>query len=305
MILVTGAGGFIGRCLVSHFVSRGLDVVPFYHAGSVNIRNDRWEANLTRPDHISVLKNTKHKPKTVIHLAGHIEIVLRTNPNNPLAMPIPGAEDFYRIYMENVVATANLLDLCLHVGVNHLIFASSQAVYGMPETDIITEKSPCVPLEHYANSKLCCEQLLQVGARQGIAVTVLRIPGVYSEERQNGAVYKYCKAALHEKRITVTTNVPLPLDVIYIGDVVNGFEKAVRHGGKRWQCLNLATGEPCSLNLLADAVAELMPGCQVEHGQIPQPVIQMDSSRAYTVLGWKAIPRRQRLQLMLDRMQKC
>lgn len=34
------------------------------------------------------------------------------------------------VYRTNIVATANVLDYCLNNGVSHLIFASSQAVYG-------------------------------------------------------------------------------------------------------------------------------------------------------------------------------
>lgn len=302
MILVTGAGGFIGRRLLSYFTLHGLEVKPLYRSEQVKICSDRWEADLTRPEHISFLKEAKVKPTTVVHLAGHINIALQPNPDDPTAPPIPGRGDISRIYKENVLATANLLDFCLDVNVKHLIFASSQAVYGVPMTDTITEESPCKPLEHYANSKLCCEQLLQVGARHGIAVTVLRFPGVFSEDRRNGIVYEYCRAALHKKRITVNADIPLPLDVIYIDDVVDGFYKAVKHGGNGWLCLNLATGEPCNLNLLADAIAQLVPQCQVEYSKTPQPIVCMDPSRAYATLGWRAAPRNERLQLMLSKI---
>lgn len=302
MILVTGAGGFIGRRLVSRFASNELEVMPLYRSEHVRMCSDRWEADLTRSEHISLLKEARDKPTTVIHLGGYINIVLQPNPDDPTARPIPGMSDISRIYKENVLATANLLDFCLDTNVEHIIFASSQAVYGMPITEIITEESPCRPLEHYANSKLCCEQLLQVGARQGTSVTVLRFPGVFSEERRNGVVYEYCKAALHKKKITVSADIPLPLDVIYIDDVVNGFYKAVLHGGDGWLCLNLATGEHCSLNVLADAVAQLVPQCQVEYSKIPQPIICMNPSRAHATLGWRAVPQRERLRLVLSKM---
>jgi nucleoside-diphosphate-sugar epimerase len=249
---------------------------------------------------LALFKANTYAPETVIHLAGCVSIALQASPGDPASAPLPGKEDVARNYAVNVGATANVLDYCLHIGVRHLIFASSQAIYGMPQTEILTEDSPCAPLEHYAASKLCCECLLQVGARQGVAVTVLRFPGVFGEERKNGVVYKYCQAAISSKKISVIAHFPLPFDVIHIDDVVDGIEKVVQYGGHDWTCLNLAYGEPCNVNLLADEIAELVPGCQVEHSKIPQPVVQMDVQRTVAALGWRPQPRRKRLASMLE-----
>lgn len=295
MILVTGAGGFIGRHLVEHFKSIGLNVVPLYHGSEVKILHNRWEADLSRIEHIQKLREVAQIPHTIIHLAGHIDISLKTNPASPLMPPIPGKEDIPELYLSNVLATANILDYCLHKGVKRIIYASSQAVYGIPTDEILTEESACIPLEHYAVSKLCGEYLLKVGARQGVAVVVLRFPGLYGENRTEGIVYKFFLSALQIGRINVDIDIPLPLDVIHINDVINAFEKAVHYRGENWICLNIATGEPCSLNLLADSIAELIPGCKVEHAAIPQPVVCMDSSKARAVLNWQAVPRRERL----------
>ena len=135
-------------------------------------------------------------PNTIIHLAGHVEIALRAKPHTQNAFPIPGNENISQIYTANVGATANLLDFCLSMGVRHLIFASSQSVYGMPHSNPLTEETPCMPLEHYAMSKLCCEQLLQIGVNQGLVVTIMRIPGVFSETRQSGVVFRFCQQAV-------------------------------------------------------------------------------------------------------------
>jgi UDP-glucose 4-epimerase len=304
MILVTGAGGFVGSNLVSHLVSSQFDVLPLYHSDQVSTRNNQWEADLTREDHIEELKRTKRNFNSVVHLAGYVEIALRANKQDPYAAPIPGKENISRIYMCNVGITANVLDLCLGLGVEHIVFASSQTIYGMPTTGAFTEDSPYAPLEHYANSKVCCERLLQVGSRQGISVTMLRFPGVYSEKRQNGVVYEFCKDAVFEKRIIVNAELPLPLDVIHLDDVLNALKRAVQHNRKAgWLSLNIATGEPCSLNLLADAVAELVPGCVVEYSEVPQPIVEMDPSRAYEVLGWRAEPREERLAVMVEHVR--
>lgn len=303
MILVTGSGGFLGRHLVEHFKSIGLNVVPLYHGSEVKILHNRWEADLSRIEHIQKLREVAQIPHTIIHLAGHIDISLKTNPASPLMPPIPGKEDIPELYLTNVLATANILDYCLHKGVKRIIYASSQAVYGIPTDEILTEESACMPLEHYAVSKLCGEYLLKTGARQGFAVVILRFPGLYGEDRVEGVVYRFCMSALQNGEINVDTDIPLPLDVIHIDDVINAFEKALHYIGDNWICLNIATGEPCNLNLLADSITELIPGCKVEHAAIPQPVVCMDSTKAYALLGWRAMPRRERLSYMVNRLQ--
>ena len=305
MILVTGAGGFLGSHLVEHFKSIGLNVVPLYHASEVKILHNRWEADLSRIDHILKLCEAAQTPQTVIHLAGHIDISLKANPVSPLMPPIPGKEDIPELYLANVLTTANILDYCLNKGVKRILYASSQAVYGIPSDEILTEESACMPLEHYAVSKLCGEYLLKAGSHQGLAVIVLRFPGLYGENRTKGIVYQFCKSALQTEKINVDTDIPLPLDVIYIDDVINAFEKAVHYRGENWICLNISTGEPCNLNLLADSIAELIPGCKVEHAAIPQPVVCMDSSKAHAVLNWQAVPRCERLSSMIKKIRRA
>ncbi len=303
MILVTGAGGFLGRHLVDRLLSEGIEVVPLYRSSELKIKKHKWEADLIKPEHMLQLKKHVQVPQTLVHLAGRIEISLVANSESIHLPPVPGREDVSSIYLANVISTANILDYCLQKGVKHLVFASSQAVYGMPARDILTEESLCDPLEHYAASKLCAEQLLQIGVRQGIAVTVLRFPGLYGENRTEGVVYGFCKSALQKGKIDVQADLPLPLDVIHIDDVVSAIEKTIYFGGLQWNCLNISTGEACNLNILADSIAELVPGCKVHFSGVPQPTVCMDSSKANSVLGWRAVSRRERLSTMISNLQ--
>lgn len=300
MILITGAGGFIGQYLQVRLMDMGLHVMPLYHASRPQVLDQQWACDLTCPEHLAELKKAARVPKTIIHLAGHVEIVLRAKPHAQDAAPLPGKENISKIYDTNVGATANLLDFCLSTGVGHLVFASSQSVYGMPQSCPLTEETPCKPLEHYAMSKLCCEQLLQIGAQQGLAVTILRFPGVFSEARRSGVVFQFCQQAVRSGQICIKADYPLSLDVIHLDDVVDAFIKAVSWGGQEGGiCLNIATGEPCSLNLLAETIASLVPECRVVHAKIPQPIVKMDPKRAEVVLGWKAQPQSVRLANML------
>ena len=303
MILVTGAGGFLGKKVVALLTENKREVIRLYHGPNLVIGEERWEADLTNRDHILGLLQTSQTPDAIIHLAGRVEISLRSNPLSPFMPPLPGPENIHAMYLTNIITTANILDYALQKNIKHIIYASSQTVYGFPSERILTEDSPCIPLEHYGASKLCGEQILRIGVRQGIAVTALRFPGLYSEERTSGVVHNFCASAVGKGYIQVKADLPLPLDIIHVDDVSHAIEKSLNCIGNRWSCLNIATGEPCSLDLLADSIAELVPGCTVEHLAVSQPIVCMDSSRAYALLGWRATPRRERLAKIVEAMR--
>jgi len=304
MILITGAGGFIGKCLLAHCKNMGIPCVPLYRSEEAKVYEDGWCLDLTNKDHFDLLNNELEElPHTIIHLAGSIDIALVKNENDSLGNPQPGKQNIYYTYYNNIISTINLVSFCQKNNIRHFIFASSQTVYGMPQEDALTEQSRCKPLEHYAASKLCNEIILEVASKQGLKVTILRFPGVYGEERKSGVVYNLCKSAVVDKNINVVTEFPLPIDVIHVHDVVEAFIKAVHHREKGFTCLNISTGEECSLNILADSIAELVPGCDVHFSGVPQPTVCMDSSRANSVLGWTAVSRHERLSAMIKNLQ--
>ena len=301
MILITGARGFIGRLLHLKLLKMGISAIPLYHTDRLEIDENQWACDLTCSQQLKALGKAVSPPDTVIHLAGYVEIALHANSVATDAPPLPGIGNIPKLYDANVHSTANVLSYCLETGVKHLIFASSQAVYGMPQSCPLTEESPCKPLEHYAMSKLCCEQLLHIGAQQGLNVTTLRFPGVFGEMRRRGVVFEFCRQAVETGMITAEADYPLPLDVLHVDDVIDAFIQAAAWGGRAGgTCMNIATGEPCSLNLLATAVASLVPACQVKTTQIPQPIIAMNASRAESLLGWKAQSQCGRLKTILD-----
>lgn len=300
MIVVTGAAGFLGSHLVQKLRANDEHVIPLYRGEECRITEKQWQAELTCKNHINKLKLDSPVPDTIIHLAGFVNIEFLLSHHNSSIPLIPNNRHITDLYTANVISTANILEFCLEKGVKHLIFASSQTVYGIPNKKVLYEHSMYNPLEHYAASKMCAEQLLQVGSRQGVTVTCLRFPGLYGEKRKTGIVYHFCKSAKNKKKIEVVTQLPLPLDVIHIDDVVAGIMSTVKYRGDGWNCFNISTAEPCNVNILADRIAALIPGCTVEHTQQWQPVVQMDVTKAEEILKWKAKPSRDRLKSMVE-----
>lgn len=76
----------------------------------------------------------KHKITGVVHLAGKKQV------GESVEKPM-----YY--YHENVQGLAVLLQAVADAGIRNFLFSSSASVYGMPDVDLVTEDTPCKPLE--------------------------------------------------------------------------------------------------------------------------------------------------------------
>ncbi|MGV9560513.1 UDP-glucose 4-epimerase GalE [Streptomyces sp. NPDC003401] len=78
-------------------------------------------------------------------------------------------------YRENLGGLVTLLEAAAGAGVRRFLFSSSAAVYGNPDVDLITEDTPCAPVNPYGETKLAGEWLVRAaGEAHGMATTCLR-----------------------------------------------------------------------------------------------------------------------------------
>lgn len=151
-ILVTGAAGFIGSVVTDQLVAVGHDVVAidnlkYGHRAAVNgsalfVHGDILDQPLLRRTMV------EQGIEAVVHLAAEAFI--------DLAEKDPGL--FYRT---NVSGGLAILDAMVETGVRRMVFSSTAATYGQPETVPITENSPTIPCNAYGESKLAYEKMLR------------------------------------------------------------------------------------------------------------------------------------------------
>jgi UDP-glucose-4-epimerase GalE len=73
-------------------------------------------------------------------------------------------QDPLKYYANNVAGTLSLLQAMRTAGVQHMIFSSTCAVYGIPQHPVLTEEHPLCPINPYGESKLFVEWMLQASA---------------------------------------------------------------------------------------------------------------------------------------------
>jgi UDP-glucose 4-epimerase len=152
-ILVTGGAGYIGSHAVLALKQAGYKVVIFDnleygHQELVDsvlgvelfVGDTRDRASLDRVF-------ATHKIDAVMHFAAYIAV--------GESVEKPGM-----YYENNVVGTLNLLEAMRSANIHKLVFSSTCAVYGIPESTPIVEDCPFAPISPYATSKLMVENIL-------------------------------------------------------------------------------------------------------------------------------------------------
>lgn len=148
--LVTGGAGYIGGTVAQLLLASGHQVVIYDnlchgHRSMVPPAAEFIEGDLA--DRAALEKILHTGIDGVMHFAALIEA------GESMKRP----EIYFR---NNTASTLSLLEAMLATGVNRLVFSSTAAVYGEPESTPIREDAPLRPTNAYGESKLLVERML-------------------------------------------------------------------------------------------------------------------------------------------------
>jgi UDP-glucuronate 4-epimerase len=225
-ILVTGAAGFIGFHLTKRLLALdnkviGVDNINDYY--DVLLKNNRLKILEENPDFIFHKMDLSNKEKlNQLFKDRTIDIVINLAAQAGVRYSIENPDSYVN---SNLVGFVNILEVCRHNNVKHLIYASSSSVYGANTNIPFSTKDPVDhPVSLYAATKKSNELMAHTYSHlYNIPTTGLRFFTVYGPwGRPDMAYYSFTKNIIEEKTIKVFNNGDMRRDFTYIDDIVEG-----------------------------------------------------------------------------------
>ncbi|WP_326700611.1 UDP-glucose 4-epimerase GalE [Streptomyces sp. NBC_01754] len=164
--LITGGAGFIGAHVVRAMLDAGERVVVY---------DDLSTGDPSRvPEGVTLVKGSTLDRRTLdralaeFGVDGIVHLAAKKQVAESVAYPL-------HYYKENVQGLQTLLEAVTTAGARRFLFSSSAAVYGLPDVELVTERTPCEPINPYGETKLAGEWMVRAaGAAHGMATASLR-----------------------------------------------------------------------------------------------------------------------------------
>lgn len=281
LVLVTGAGGFIGQELCRTLLNQGVRVrgvtrrenalppgAEAAQVGEIGPETD-WRAALAGVTGI-------------IHLAARVHVMRETAADPATA--------FHRI---NTAGSERLAQQAAEAGVRRMVYVSSIKVNGERTTGTPFRPSdPAAPQDPYAISKWAAEQALhRIAAATALEIVILRPPLVYGP----GVGGNFLRLMQ-----LVRSGIPLPLgavnnrrSLVYLGNLTDALTHCLHHPDAAGKTFLVSDGEDISTSELIRRLARQM-GKPARLLPVPPALLRL----AGTLLG-----KRNEIDRLLDDLQ--
>jgi UDP-glucose-4-epimerase GalE len=301
-VLVTGGAGYIGSHACKILARAGYRPVVYDNLSRGHREAVRWgplvEGELADRGRLSAVL-AEHQVSAVMHFAAYAYV------GESVADPA-------MYYRNNLAGTLSLLDAMRECEVDKIVFSSTCATYGTPDSVPIRETAPQLPVNPYGETKLAIERALRwYGEAYGLRSVSLRYfnaagadpDGEIGEfhEPETHLVPLVLQTALGERaQIDIYgTDYPTPdgtavRDYIHVQDLAEAHLRALEHlaAGRESAALNLGTGCGHSVREVL-RIAEAVSGRPIAWRATARrpgdpPALVADPSRAAELLGWRA-----------------
>ncbi|MBG9582136.1 NAD-dependent epimerase [Bacillus thuringiensis] len=231
--LITGAAGFIGMHLSKQLLEMGCKVIGYDNL------NDYYEVSL-KESRLNILNQYEkfkfHKADLTdkeylerLFVENEINIVINLAAQAGVRYSIENPDAYIQ---SNVVGFLNILEMCRHHKIEHLLYASSSSVYGAnKKIPFSTEDQVDNPVSLYAATKKSNELMAHTYSHlYKIPTTGLRFFTVYGPYgRPDMAYFSFTKAIMDGNPIKVFNNGDMYRDFTYIDDIVDGITKLLEN----------------------------------------------------------------------------
>ncbi len=308
-VLVIGGAGYIGSIVASQLLDAGHEVVVLDnlsqgHRAAVHPDTELREVDILDAPALTAAAGDGFDAAT--HFAA-------------LALVSESVAHPERYWRTNVCGSLNVLDALRAGGVPRLVFSSTCATYGLPESVPMDESTPTAPVNPYGATKLTVDRMIgDHCAAHGLAAVSLRYfnvagaRGPFGEDHdpETHLIPNLLRAATGQlERFEIYgTDYPTPdgtaiRDYIHVEDLGAAHLLALGHAGEgTHDIFNLGNGNGFSVQEVLD-VARDVTGADIPAVEQPRrpgdpPALVGAAGKARSILGWE--PRKPGLETMVS-----
>lgn len=249
-ILVTGAGGFIGKHLTKFLSSHNHVYGTLLDGESNEFLTGAYNVDISSLNDLSKLP--KEGFDHVFHLAGIADV------KRSIESPV-------RDFEVNALGTLNLLEVFRGYPLKSFILTSSVSVLSSHNKLPLSENAEYGPTTPYAASKMSAEGYCKAyKACYDLPCKIVRLFNVYGPGRKGLVIYDLIEKLIQNPySLTINGNGEQIRDFLYIDDVVSGLS-LIATNGVEGEVYNLASGNPVSIKELAQIILMSMGLSSVE-----------------------------------------
>jgi UDP-glucuronate 4-epimerase len=249
-ILISGGAGFIGSNLAEKLLQNGYEVIVVdnfdeYYDRAIKQNNISFALN---HPHYSLIEsdicNTKYLLQVLPpDITAIIHLAAKAGVRNSIINP-NGYEE------ENIKSITKALQLAVNLNIPKFIFSSSSSIYGNSKTiPFCEDQKDLNPINPYAKSKLLSEQIgREFSEKHEINFISLRFFSVYGRRlRPDLVMNKIANSLLLNEPLKIFGNGSALRDFTYIDDIINGVISSLNYNEKKFDVINLGSGNPISL----------------------------------------------------------
>jgi nucleoside-diphosphate-sugar epimerase len=281
--LISGGAGFIGSHLAERLVADGYEVTILDDLSSGKMQN----LEHIRQHSLGFVKADINDQSTVLRALDGVDVVVHLAAIVSVHKSIIDPALVNRV---NFVGTQNVLECVRKRNVDRIVFASSAAVYGNPDSLPISEDAELCPISPYGASKLSAERkILEYQDEFGFDATILRFFNVYgprsSSDGYSGVIAKFASRLSNYEGPVIYGDGLQTRDFVYVDDIVQAIVLATRQRGqsnKRMHSIfNVGSGSHVKIEDLASLESSLVLGDKILIPFDYRPAVKEDIRDSY------------------------